>query len=321
MTSAIAEGYLRFAEVEARGRSPLYEQMAIRVAESPASLGFLATLPPSKRQPNLLFAATRLVCGLPQDAEDFEGLLRRNAGPISRVMLERTTQTNEPGRCASLMPALARIEGPLSLIEVGASAGLCLLPDRYGYTWGAATLRVDPSRGPQPPVFPCAVSGTTPLPTRYPEIVWRRGLDLNPLDVRSTQDVAWLETLVWPEDVARLKRLRAAIEVAKTAPAQVVEGDLRSDLARLIASAPAGSTVVVFHTAVLSYLRDARDREDFRNAMLASGADWICNESPRVFPDLAARAGSPPSGGLFLMSFNGTPVAWTGPHGQSVHWL
>ena len=296
MMSGIAEGYRRFAEVEARGRSPLYEQMAIKVAESRGAQRFLASLPPAKRQPNLLFAATRLVCGLPQSAAEFERLLLRHADPISRVMLERTTQTNEPGRCAALLPALARIAGPLSLIEVGASAGLCLLPDLYGYDWGTATLRPDPQNGPELPVFPCVTTENTPLPTRCPEIVWRRGLDLNPLDVRNTDDVAWLETLVWPEDVARLKRLRAAIELAKAAPPLVVRGDLRSDLAQLIASAPAETTVVVFHTAVLSYLHDAGDREGFKNAMLASGVQWVCNESPRVFAEFAESAGD--DGGL-----------------------
>ncbi|HUZ56387.1 MAG TPA: DUF2332 family protein [Streptosporangiaceae bacterium] len=37
-----------------------------------------------------------------------------------------------------------------------------------------------------------------PLPARVPEISWRAGLDLNPLDVSSDDDVRWLSCLVWP---------------------------------------------------------------------------------------------------------------------------
>ncbi len=53
-------------------------------------------------------------------------------------MTTRSTQTSEPGRCATLLLLLARLPQPLALLEVGASAGLCLLPDRYGYDYQVA---------------------------------------------------------------------------------------------------------------------------------------------------------------------------------------
>ena len=74
------------------------------------------------------------------------------------------------------------------------------------------------------PVFSCATSGHPPLPQHHPEIIWRAGLDLNPLDVRNPEDTDWLETLVWPGQDARLARLRAAIAVAQNcASAQHVQ--------------------------------------------------------------------------------------------------
>ncbi len=97
---------------------------------------FLATLPDEKRQPNLLFAALRHVCGTPRDWPTFRALLREHASAVRATMLTRRTQTNEAGRCATLLPVLARLPQPLALLEVGASAGLCLLPDRYGYDYG-----------------------------------------------------------------------------------------------------------------------------------------------------------------------------------------
>src|SRR5260370_30875780 len=113
-------------------------------------------------------------------------------------MLARTTQTNEPGGCSALLPVLAQLPAPLALLEVGASAGLCLIPDRYGYDYGTQRIEPTASAGVAAPVFPCATRGGVPLPTRVPEIAWRTGLDLNPIDLHAAAEGAWLEALVWP---------------------------------------------------------------------------------------------------------------------------
>ena len=133
--------YRRFAEREARGRSPLYEVLARGVADDPAVLRFLKTLPDAKQQPNLLFAAVRFLSGTPAGWEEFRAAVLDNADAVRAIMLERSTQTNEPGRCAVLLPVMALLPQPLALIEVGASAGLCLLPDRYGYDYGGRRVR------------------------------------------------------------------------------------------------------------------------------------------------------------------------------------
>ncbi len=191
--------YAIFAEKEARGRSPLYEELARGVAHDPATLAFLAGLPVAKQQPNLLFAAVRHVCGTPQDWRHFRSLLQDHKIQITAVMLARSTQTNEPGRCATLLPVLAGLRQPLALIEVGASAGLCLIPDRYGYVYDGSHRLVPRSAGAiEPPMFRCAAGLGTPLPDDVPEIAWRAGLDLNPIDVNEAEQVHWLETLAWP---------------------------------------------------------------------------------------------------------------------------
>ncbi|MBV9375586.1 MAG: DUF2332 family protein, partial [Alphaproteobacteria bacterium] len=63
--ASIAAAYRRFAETEAHGRSPLYEELASGVAADPTIIEFLLTLPREKRQPNLLLAAARSLCGTP----------------------------------------------------------------------------------------------------------------------------------------------------------------------------------------------------------------------------------------------------------------
>jgi hypothetical protein len=141
---------------------------------------------------------------------------------IREVMLKRRTQTNEPARCATLVPLLALLPQPLELLEIGASAGLCLLPDLYGYEYNG-TVHISPtaSAGVVPPTFTCATNATTPLPTRNIDVAWRRGLDLEPLRVNDADDVAWLEALVWPDEQDRCARLRQALDVARQTPPHV----------------------------------------------------------------------------------------------------
>jgi hypothetical protein len=317
VTQQIAARYRRFAELEADGRSPLYAAIARGVADDPGALDFLATLPEAKQQPNLLFAALRHVCGTPRDWPDFRHRLGVNAEAVRAIMLERRTQTNEAGRCATLLPVLARLPQPLALIEVGASAGLCLLPDRYGYDFG--THRLPPPSG-DAPVLPCRCTGPVPLPMTQPHIVWRRGLDLHPIDLADASQRDWLETLVWPEQTDRLQRLRAAMTVARRDPPPIVQGDLLSDLPALARQAPSDATLVVLHSAVLAYVAlEARQR--FVDAVQALRAVWISNETPGVFPFIRDRLARRGPRGAFVLSVDGMPTAWTGAHGDWIEWM
>ena len=312
--------YLKFAELEARGASPLYEVLARHVAESEALLGFVASLPNARQQPNLVFAAVRHLYGTPDDPAHFARLIEEHAEPVRDLILRRSTQTNEPGRCATLLPVLARLPQPLALLEVGASAGLCLLPDRYAYDYGGVRLDPREAGATLPPVFACSVDDATPIPGELPRIVWRAGIDLNPLDLADPEEAAWLETLVWPGQEARAERLRAAIRIARDDPPRVVRGDLLRDLPALVAEAPQDATLVIFHSAVLVYVAP-EDRARFAQGVRELGAVWISNESPSVLPKLAAGLDRQPPPGRFLLAVDGKPVAFTGGHGQSIEWL
>jgi hypothetical protein len=318
MTERLAARYRRFAEAEAHGHSPLYEALALGVAEDADVLAFLSGMPAGKQQPNLLFAALRHMTGTPADFPSFRAALLAQQDAVRSVMLRRGTQTNEPARCAVLLPVLARLPQPLALLEVGASAGLCLLPDRYGYDYGNHRLSAS---HPGAPVFTCEARGSTPLPTTIPHVVWRAGLDLNPIDPRDDEQAAWLETLVWPDQPHRLARLRRALAVARTDLATVRRGDLLTDLAALAADAPREATLVVFHTAVLAYVADPKAREAFAAAIGRLGAVWISNEAPGVFPTIAAKVSSRAPRGAFLLAVDGEPAGWTDPHGGWIDWI
>lgn len=317
--------YAQFAGSQAlNGGSPTYQDWARGVAVDPEVCALLDTLPEPRRQPNLLFAAARLAGAPDRSWAEVRHWLLAAWPDVEQVMRTHTTQTNEPRRCATLLPALPAIEGPIALIEVGASAGLCLYPDRYSYLYTSSDgsrTRLDPVDGPSEVVLPCDIEG--PVPTRMPDVVWRAGIDLNPLDVRDPADLAWLEALVWPEHTDRVATLRAAARVVARDPPRLVTGDLLDRLPDLVASAPADATVVVLHSAVLYYLTDA-DKAVFAATMSdlrrTRGAVWLSNEGWTVLPDVAARLpeGLSPQ---FILARDGEPVALTDPHGRSVRLL
>ncbi len=292
--------------------SPTYEKLAQAVSADEKVLALLETVPEPKQQPNLLLGVVRLLGGPVDDPADFHDFTVTNWPAIEAELRSRATQTNEAGRCALLLPVLSSLPQPLALLEVGAAAGLGLYPDRYTYRYG------DHEIGSGGPVLDCALTGTTP-PTLLPEVVWRAGLDLNPLQITVPADVAWLEALIWPEHQHRRDRLRAAAAVAAADPPTLIRGDLVDDLLGLAARAPADATLVVFHTSVLYQVPAAR-RAAFVALVRELPGHWISVEGP----DVMAYRGLPsaPDGALHnVLALDGTPLAWTRGHGQAMAWF
>ncbi len=312
-TLTTAENYRRFAE-EVAGKSPLYHELCERVAGDRDMLRFLAAQPPAKRQPNLLLGAVRVLFGLQFNYEAFRTAVLAHREQIEAVLRLRRTQTNEPGRCAALLPVLATLPQPLALLEVGAAGGLCLLPDRYGYDYAGAHL------GSDEVVFECTPYGPVPVPRELPEIAWRAGIDLRPIDLDDSEAVRWLEALVWPEEEDRLSRLRQAIAVARRDPPTVVEGDLLDRLHDLATSAPEDATLVVFHTAVLAYL-NREERADFRRQVSSLPATWISNEAPGVASEEERPTTPPVADSHFVIARDGQLVARCDPHGRWIQWV
>jgi hypothetical protein len=317
MSGPIAERYRDFAAY-ARGDSPTFEAWALGVADDPELHAWLIDLPEGKQQPNLVLAAARWH-GAPAPGEyaAFRAVLLEHEEAVKETIRARATQTNEVGRLATLTPVLGLLDGPLALVEVGASAGLCLFPDRYDYVWpGAGTLT-----GSGGPTLTATASGPVPVPDRHPDVAWRRGVDLNPLDVADDDAMAWLEMLVWPEQDERRERLREAVAVARREPPYVVRGDLLEHLPGLVEEAGRHGTPVVFHSAVAAYLDEA-DRERFHDTMtgLVAGGSchWVSNEAAQVLPRVAGDFR--PGPGRFVLALDGVPVAGAHGHGHALEW-
>lgn len=320
----VAERYARFARDEAPGRSALYAQWAAGVAADPATAAVLAQIPATRRQPPLVFAVSRMLgapeAGFPAWAE----WLQVHADAVVAEASRRRLQTNEPQRCAALLPALAAVEGPIALLEVGASAGLCLYPDRYSYRYRTegAVVALDPVDGPSTVVLDCEVTGDVPL--RMPDVVWRAGIDLEPLDAGDPADRRFLTSLVWPGERGRGGRILAALDIVAADPPLLRAGDAADpDTLRAAAAlAPPEATLVVTTPGVLPHIARP-ERERLVETVRGLDAVWVTIDPPGLHSAASwawQPAVDPATWGGFVLGVDGRALAAVDPLGAFVRW-
>jgi hypothetical protein len=304
MPSPTADWYDR-ATRDLAGHSALHVAWAAGVAADDDVLELLDRLPRERRQPSLIFSVATWLGAEADEYPAFRTWLVENWPAVEADARERRTQTNEVGRCAPLVAALARIPGPLALLEVGAAAGLCTIPERYAYRFGDAPLL-----GTGEPVVACAVDGAGLAPATLPDIRWRLGVDLHPLSAADADDAAWFEALVPLDRPDRRERLRKALATARRDPPRVIRGDALDDLADAAAQAPADLTLVVVSLGTLVYL-SPEARAAFPPAVAALGARLVTLEQAGI----ADRA-DPALTGRFVLAIDGIPIAESSPHGD-----
>lgn len=267
--------------------SPLYHTLAVGVLDDPHMLEFAAAAcPPSQPAANLLFAAVHylLLGGSQHPVRDFypdvvtqektpqapsaetyslfQDFVTTHLSAIQELMQTRLVQTNIARRTTCLLPVfglLARESGnrPLSLIEIGTSAGLNLHWDRYHHRYEFASGEVIEWGDASSPVhLSTEVRGTIALPPLPADlrVGWRAGIDINPIDVNDADAMLWLRALVFPEHLDRHQTIEAAASVARAYPAPVTTGDVLEHLPTVLSQAPEDLPICVYATMVLYQL-------------------------------------------------------------------
>lgn len=275
------------------------------IAEDPATARLLLHAPPTQRQPVLLFACVHwLLITEPRHRlrrfypnlephldrgdpwPEFRRFAAEHEPRLAGLLASRSTQTNEVGRCATLVPALAELAdvvGPLAHLDVGTSAGLNLLLDRYRYRYRSDDGTSAEVGGPSPVVIECGIRGPVPVPRSLPPIIDRIGLDRAPVDVDDRDATAWLQACVWPDQADRFDRLGAALELARELRPPIVTGDAVDDLAATIERLDRAGHPVVTNSWVLNYLTDERRRQyvdELDRIGSARDLTWCFAESP-----------------------------------------
>jgi len=266
------------------GGSPLYARLAREVADDPVVAEIAGSYKPLWNAPLLVFAAVHLLELRGQEPDPWSRLpdvLRERKEFITRFVTEQGIQTNEVQRSWALLPAFLSLAGdrPLDLVELGPSAGLNLVWDRYRYCYPAGEWG-DPGAGLV--LEGEAVGGPpTELLARRPVVRGRLGIDRAPVDVTDDDAALILQAFVWPDQEARLERLRAAIEVARRDPPEIIRADYADELPRVLAARPDDGLTVVFHSVSTAYLH-REDRARLYGEIEAAGAEgplaWISYE-------------------------------------------
>ncbi len=256
--------------------SPLYEHLALGVAADSDVLRLMIKADRATQVSNLLLGAVHflLLSGTIHPLVDFYPDLTANPRPpqeaypyfrafcleyadeIRRLVNTRRVQTNEVRRCACLLPAFGlisrRAQGrPLALVEIGASAGLNLLWDRYGYDYGHAGRTGDEA---SPVQLRCEIRSEAhpPIPQPMPKVAYRTGIDLMPIDVRDDNATLWLRALIWPEQMDRARLLDSAIQLTRRDPPTLIAGDMVERLPEVFVNVPPDAVLCVYHSYTLN---------------------------------------------------------------------
>jgi hypothetical protein len=257
--------------------------------------------------------------------------------PIARDFLEREEahvrdfmrsppQTNETGRASGLVAGflwLAEIAPqPFHMLELGASAGLNMNWDRFGFAhppW---------KRSAHTPLIPTRIDGTPPS-WRDISIATRAACDQNPLDYNDPEQRLRLRSYIWADQTARLERLNAALVLARGQGHKVEKADAAEWVRRkLSGDLPLGSSVI-YHSVFYQYpprevraaIRDAIEEGGSRTTADRRLA-WVRFEPESV-------VGGPRGSTRYVLnvvSWNGgkrgeATLADVDPHGRTMVWL
>ncbi len=185
------------------------------------------------------------------------------------LFIKNPPQTNEVGRSAALAGGFLTIAAltslPLATLEIGASAGLNLLWDRFAYDLGGLVIgkTIDlpmlapPWQGPKPPAAEVLIDE-------------RAGCDRCPIDVRLHDDVLRLRAYIWPDQADRLTRLDQALARVRSSPARIDQAEAADWAASKLAEHRQGITTVLFHSIVWQYI-EKESQQRLERAICSAG--------------------------------------------------
>jgi hypothetical protein len=284
--SRVSFDYWEFFVAETRRNpAPLYERFAMGVARDDELKAFANTVRSGQPPANILFAAVHFLLLRGADhplrqfypnlndgrhADDldaafpaFRDFVAKYRDELSPLVSSRVTNTNEVGRSAVLhagFRALAMQTGePLHLIELGPSAGLNLIWDRYAARYnrnGELIFAGDPDAAL---VLESELRGDgIPPAGATPRVAFRIGLERNPVDLSRIDERDWLRAFVWPDQVERFSRLEAALRIRAEETPPILEGDALELLPDALSGIPGDVAACVYHTFVTYQFSDEK---------------------------------------------------------------
>lgn len=307
------EGGAVLDAVRAWPGAPLADALPLRLAGGVHALHLKGTEPALKA----IYNGTQGV----DDAAIVATALHRHEAALL-PWLDGPPQTNEAGRSSNFIAAMLWLADRglpprFQCLEIGSSAGINLMLDRYHYDLAGVQV------GPEPGAMRFAPEWTgNPPPSQAIGIVSTRGCDVAPVDLTDPDEALRLKAYIWPEHTVRFERMAAAIvEAAKSPPDLVAMNAADFIEAELAKPQAAGTTRVLMHSIVWQYVPEDQQAR-VTAAMEAAGAAatperplaWIALEANRVLHHHELVVRYWPGGGEPVL------LARAHPHGASIAW-
>ncbi len=279
--------------------SPSYAAWARSLDDDLVAL--LDTVPPTQRQPELVFAVARGLGADPSDPAALRALGQEARPALVAALATATVQANDPRRLGPLVPVVAAlaaaVAGPLGLVDVGAAASLCSFPDRVtldlrvhdGHS-GARSELVRMHTAPAGPSLRLTADawGTVPSPSAAAiRVAGRVALDPHPVDLRIPGAFERLVQAVPPEATDRTALMREAARVTLAEPPVRITGRVPDDLDRALDALPADCEPVVLTAGTLVYVPGA-DRQRFVDRVTERGVHWVALERTGILAGVAS---------------------------------
>jgi hypothetical protein len=225
-------------------------------------------------------------------------------------------QTNEVRRSAALIPVghllQARYGLPIKLSELGASAGLNLMFDRFALEIGNKLF------GPPHPAAKLAPDWKGPLPPKQePTIAEREGVDLNPLDPTHPEDALRLQAYLWADQPERMALTEAAIKVAS---AKVLRADAIDWLAKRLTPL-SGQVHLIYSTIAWQYF--PQDKQTLGTSLIEAAGTAATDDAPLAWFSMENDGGKK-GAALTLRLWPGNELLDLGRadfHGRWVNWI
>ena len=302
--------------VQCEGRSQLYVELLTAWADDPVAAELVGPDPSWDAPLRLAAALHYLVLGGEARWEDD---LAEHAGRLRELVATQGVQTNEVQRSWILLPLLLRVAQRtgaerFDLVELGPSAGLNLVWDRYRYVYEAGEW------GRPDAVLSFDGEERRPVPGSLlqlrPEVGRRIGIDLSPIDVTTEDGARLLRSFVWAGQDERMQRLDRAIGALREDPPELVAGDYLDELPGVLDAQPTDALTIVFQTASFGYIGDegrARVRGVLEEAGRTRPLAFISTGKPRDGEDWGLRIVYWPGGDREFAGhadFHGSWLSW-----------
>ncbi|PET76120.1 hypothetical protein CN514_02910 [Bacillus sp. AFS001701] len=280
MNIQLKKRFKQFAKNECENSSKLYEYLSLKIAEDGEIHDLCTFAQAGQPIPNLLLGSIHylLMNGkhhplkefypslveTPKELEGsypyFQDFCKKFRNEIIQFIQTKIVQTNEVRRCAYLYPCFSyiyqKINKPISLIEIGTSAGLQLLWDQYKYSYSTSETIYGNIKSNVLINSEVKDKGPTILPLleKMPPVVDRYGIDLHVNDLSNEEDYLWLKALIWPEHFERRELFEKAVISIKGNEINLIEADGIKMLPEVVKQLSNDSILCIFHTHVANQI-------------------------------------------------------------------